>query len=252
MFLLLAITSFALLIGIGFILEKKKESRLSEMVLDGPAIQHPAMSPGESVDAGISGVTILPECGKDTTRVEGYALPDSLYYHQGHMWVALQDSGIAVIGMDEFAGKLLGEPTRVKLPRLGEICRQGARTLSLQRNEKIADVLSPLDGQVVAVNGRVIDDPGMVAKEPYGNGWLMMIKPRDIKRGVRNLISGAVARSWIEESAATLRFVFSGSLGPVYQDGGLPEDGLSDQMEDAAWEKLASQVFMLERSEDSR
>jgi len=252
MFLLLAFASFALLIGIGFLLEQKKGRRLSEMVLDGPAIQQPAMSPSERVDAGLPGVTVLPGCGKDTTRVEGYALPDSLYYHQGHMWVALQDSGIAVVGMDEFAGKLLGEPTRVKLPRVGEICRQGARSLTLQRNEKIADVLSPLDGQVVAVNGRVIDDPGMVAKEPYGNGWLLMIKPRDIKRNVCNLISGAVARSWIEESAATLRSMFSGSLGPVYQDGGLPEDGLSDRMEDAAWEALVSQVFMLERNEDSR
>jgi glycine cleavage system H protein len=246
MFLVLAVLTFALLIGISYLSGLKKKGLLSGAVVEGPAIRQPIVHSIEMIDAEVPRVTVLPGSGKDTRRVEGYALPESLYYHQGHTWVAVQDSGIVVVGMDEFAGSLLGKPTSVSLPRIGEMCRQGALALTLRRNDKALDLLSPVDGQVIAINGRVIDDPGVVTHEPYGNGWLMMIKPRELRRNLRNLIAGPVARGWMEESAGLLRSMFSGNLGLVFQDGGLPESGMSENFGAMEWRELTNRMFMIE------
>jgi glycine cleavage system H protein len=192
-------------------------------------------------------VVILPSTREGSVRVEGYSMPEVLYYHQGHSWVALQENGTAVIGIDDFAGKLIGKPDSMNLPRVGKICRQGEKAWSLRRNGKTLDILCPLDGEVIAVNGRAIESPEVLINEPYGSGWLLMVKTRDVNRNLRNLLRGSMASKWMEESARDLRAVFSGDMGLVYQDGGLPEPGLCTQFDSDDWEKLVSRMFMLER-----
>jgi glycine cleavage system H lipoate-binding protein len=252
MTLILAVLTFGVFIGIHYFSEFMKNRMVPEPVPDGPVLKNAfareaATAPSESM----TGVAILPGAGEATARVEGYALPDSLFYHQGHAWVALQESGTAVIGIDDFACKLLGRPTSIQMPRVGETCRQGATAWSLARNGKVLDMLCPMDGKVVAINQRALDDPAIISREPYGNGWLMMVEPRELKRNLRNLISGGVARGWMEESATALRSMFSGQVGPVYNDGGLPEDGLADDIDEAVWNELTSKVFLLDRGGES-
>jgi glycine cleavage system H lipoate-binding protein len=253
MTLILALLTFVVFIGIGYLSQFMKDRMIPEPAPEGPVFRHAFSREATTVASeSVPGVAILPGSSGDIERVEGYALPDSLFYHQGHAWVALQDSGTAVIGIDDFAGKLLGKPTSIQMPRVGETCRQGATAWSLSRNEKALNMLSPLDGKVVAVNERALDDPGIITKEPYGNGWLVMVQPRELKRNLRNLISGGIARGWMEESASGLRSTFSGELGPVYNDGGLPEDGLADDIDEAVWDELTSRVFLLERNDEVR
>ena len=253
MTLILALLTFGVFIGIHYFSEFMKNRMVPESVPKGPALRHAfARESAPANSESMMGVAILPGAGEATARVEGYALPDSLFYHQGHAWVALQDSGAAVIGIDDFASKLLGAPTSIHMPRVGETCRQGATAWSLTRNGKALDMLCPIDGKVVAVNERALADPDIISREPYGNGWLIMVKPRELKRNLRNLISGGVARGWMEESAATLRSTFSGEVGPVYNDGGLPEEGLADDIDEAVWDELTNRVFMLDRSGESR
>ena len=251
MTLILAVLTFGVFIGIHYFSEFMKNRMVPDPVPEGPVLRNAfAREVKTAVPESMTGVAILPGAGEATARVEGYALPDSLFYHQGHAWVALQESGTAVIGIDDFTGKLLGKPTSIQMPRVGETCKQGATAWSLTRNGRVLDMLCPLDGKVVAVNERAFDDPDIIAREPYGNGWLMMVKPRELKRNLRNLISGGVARGWMEESATALRSTFSSELGPVFNDGGLPEDGVADEIDEAAWDELTSRVFLLERNEE--
>jgi len=248
MTLILAVLTFGIFIGIHYFSEYMKNRMVPEPAPEGPTVERAFAKEAATATSGsMPGVAILPGAGQATARIEGYALPDSLLYHQGHAWVALQESGTAVIGIDDFAGKLLGKPTSIQMPRVGETCRQGATAWSLTRNEKVLDMLSPLDGKVVAVNERALSDPDIITREPYGNGWLMMVKPRELKRNLRNLISGGVARSWMEESATALKSTFSGELGPVCNDGGLPAEGLADDIGEEAWNELTSKVFLLDR-----
>jgi glycine cleavage system H lipoate-binding protein len=187
--------------------------------------------------------SITPVFNKDMPRVEGYALPQALFYHRGHTWVSPHDSETAVVGIDEFLSKLMGTATLVNNPREGQYIRQGEKGWTVCRGGKYLDIVSPLEGEVVAVNRRLAENPEMLSKDPYGEGWLMMIKPKSFSRDLRDLLHGSAAGRWMEESAAELRAFFSSKLGLVFQDGGLPLDGLADHLEPEDWNRLVARIF---------
>jgi glycine cleavage system H protein len=205
-----------------------------------------AMAPGIGGAAVAMPIPAIQTASEDAIRVEGYAMPESLYYHQGHSWVKFTDSGDALVGIDDFATKLMGKTTSIKLPDLGDIRRQGEKGWALLRNDKTLDMAFPLDGEIVAINENLLEDPGALLDDPYGAGWLMKVKPHALKRNARNLLKGSIARSWMEESAARLRSVFSGDVGMVYQDGGLPEEGLARHIEPGTWQEIVSNIFMID------
>lgn len=235
-FLILTGLTLAVMVG---------SSRLAEFVrakiLLNPASEGPALEGAARAAAGAA-----------VPRVEGYSLPESLHYHRGHAWVALQESGTALVGIDDFTGKLFGGPTSVALPEVGERLKQGMKGWTLSRKGKTLDMAFPLDGEIVAVNELATDTPELLSKEPYGRGWLVMVKPKDLGRNLRNLFHGSAARKWMEESAMQLRSAFSGEMGLVFQDGGLPEEGLADRMEAADWHELVIRVFTVDLEKSGR
>ncbi|MBI4830068.1 MAG: glycine cleavage system protein H [Candidatus Lindowbacteria bacterium] len=190
--------------------------------------------------------TMIARAIRAAARVEGYALPESLYYHQGHAWVAPREADTAFVGIDEFAAKLIGKPSSIDLPRVGDRCRQGGKGWTLSRNARKLEMLFPLDGEVIAVNERAMANPEFLSREPYGGGWLVLVRSKNLKQNLRNLLRANVARRWMEESAAEIRSAFSGKLGLVFQDGGLPEEGIADCFDAADWRKFVSRVFMHE------
>lgn len=248
MFIALALLTFAVFIGISCLSELMKKRMALKPASEGALPTNVSLK-GAAIPVP-SPIMFLPSAGDGVPRVEGYAMPESLYYHQGHTWVAPQEAGVAVVGVDEFVGKLMGKPDSIKFPRVGKRYRQGEKVLSLRRDGKTLDVLCPIDGEIIAINGRAIESPEVLPKEPYGAGWLIMLKTRDLKRNLRNLLFGKFARGWMEESAIQLRSMFAGSLGVVYQDGGLPEEGLATQFSAEDWKKLVKRIFMAERIDD--
>jgi len=243
MHLILAILTFAVFIGVGFLIEFIKGRTLSKAILDAVSMddENPSGNP-----AYVPPVAVLPGLTGAAPRVEGYALPEALYYHQGHSWVAPQGADTAIVGIDDFAGKLIGSPTSITVPKPGEIFRQGEKGWTISQSDKQVKMVFPVDGKVVAVNEAVLKNPTLIASEPYGRGWLFIIKSRSLQRNLRNLLSGSVARRWMEESATAFRTMFSGKLGIVYQDGGLPEDGLADYISAKEWREITGRLFMIE------
>ncbi|RJP19697.1 MAG: hypothetical protein C4520_12525 [Candidatus Abyssobacteria bacterium SURF_5] len=178
----------------------------------------------------------------EVSRVEGYVFPHFLRYHRGHTWVAFKESGEAIVGIDDFAGKLIGSPKIIASPRIGQRLHQEERAWILRRKGKDLEVQAPLDGEVVEVNERIFDNPGLLSKDCYGGGWLAVIKPANLKENMMRLLSGEAARQWLEQSAAEVRATFNRDLGLVYQDGGLPEGGLADYLNPNEWAGLLARL----------
>ena len=177
--------------------------------------------------------------------IEGYVLGKTLRYHPGHTWVALQESGEAIIGIDGFAAKLIGDPKIILSPRTGQRFGQGERGWIFRRKGKDLNVPLPLEGEVVEVNERVIENPGLLTSDPYGGGWLAVLKPANLKENLVKLLDGEAARQWLEKSAAEVRATFSGKLGLVYQDGGMPADGVADFLDAAEWDELMARLSVV-------
>jgi len=176
----------------------------------------------------------------DASPIEWFVLADDRYFHQGHSWVMPEDQELVTVGIDDFAQKLLGKATAIDLPTVGSHVRQGEAGWKFQFDTASIELLSPVNGQVVALNTSVLQSPSVVNQDPYGNGWLLKVRVPKLKSNLSNLLHGAIASAWMGETVNTLRQKMSGNIGPVLQDGGVPVVGFARSLAGNAWKEFAS------------
>jgi glycine cleavage system H protein len=98
-----------------------------------------------------------------------------LKYTKEHEWLRM-DGDIATIGITPFAQEKLGELVFVELPSVGAKFDIGAVTATVESVKAASEVYAPVSGEIVAVNDRVVNEPGLVNFEPTGDGWLFKMK----------------------------------------------------------------------------
>jgi glycine cleavage system H lipoate-binding protein len=173
-----------------------------------------------------------------------FHVPEHLHFHPGHAWARVGTGDVVTVGVDDFAGKLVGRPSGLRLPEIGTRIAQGEPAWSLTSDGKTVDMLAPVDGTVVAVNPRVAAAPGLLTDDPYGEGWLVKVKPARIGANVAQLLSGRLARRWMEEACEGLSALMSPELGRVCQDGGVPADGMARNLDPARWDAIARRFLL--------
>jgi glycine cleavage system H protein len=123
--------------------------------------------------------------------------PDDLRYHREHDWARIEDDE-AVLGITWFAQDSLGELVHYEPPSEGARIEQDASYGEVESVKAVSDVISPLSGAVVAVNGKVVDEPETVNADPYGEGWLVRIRMSDPSEA-EALLDAAAYRSFLAE-----------------------------------------------------
>jgi len=176
--------------------------------------------------------------------VAGFKVPDNLRYHPGHTWALSESPSLVRVGLDDFASKLIGKIERTALPQRGQWIRQGQKIATFFRNGASVDVVSPIEGSISDVNDNVARDPKLAQSDPYGEGWLVTVQSPDAKTNFRNLLSGAVARFWTQESAGRLQSRMPMFAGALAQDGGVAVDNLADQIPDQEWASITKEFFL--------
>jgi glycine cleavage system H lipoate-binding protein len=176
--------------------------------------------------------------------VGGFQVPENLRYHPGHTWALNESPSLVRVGMDDFASKLIGKVERIVLPQRGQWIRQGQKIATIFRDGAAVDMVSPIEGSIADVNDTVANDPTLARKDPYGEGWLVTVQSPDAKTNFRNLLGGALARWWTEESASRLQRKMPQMLGALAQDGGVAMDNLTEQIPDQEWTAVAKEFFL--------
>ena len=173
-----------------------------------------------------------------------FRVPEGYGFHQGHTWMKADimrpnRQRLVKVGLDDFAQKLVGKVDAVELPAVGTRLTQGDKGWSLMVGSKAIPMLSPVDGEVVAVNEEVLRSPGILSRDPYGAGWLLEVNSDRVAADTRNLLSGKMARAWMENSLEILHPTRQEAVGPVLQDGGLPLEGIARVLGGDRWVELA-------------
>ncbi len=104
--------------------------------------------------------------------------PDDLRYHEEHDWARL-DGDEAVLGITWFAADALGELVHFEPPEVGATVTKDASYGEAESVKAVSDLISPLSGEVIEVNQKVVDAPETVNEDPYGEGWLIRIRLSD-------------------------------------------------------------------------
>lgn len=176
--------------------------------------------------------------------VGGFEVPKNLRYHPGHTWALGESPNFVRVGMDDFATRLLGKIGEITLPKRGQWVRQGQKFVTILRNGGKAELVSPIEGEVTGINEAVLNNPSLLGRDPFGEGWLMTVHAPDAKTNFRNLLSGALARKWMEEAATRLRARMS-AAGAMAQDGGVALEDLTVHLPTQAWNELMKEFFLL-------
>jgi glycine cleavage system H protein len=104
--------------------------------------------------------------------------PDDLKYHPEHDWARVEGEE-ATLGITWFAQDALGELVHYEPPEEGQTISKDAPYGEVESVKAVSDVIAPLSGEVIEVNGKIVDEPEVVNEDPYGEGWLIRIRLSD-------------------------------------------------------------------------
>ena len=129
-----------------------------------------------------------------------YQVPTGFYYTKEHEWVRVETDKCR-IGVTDYAQDSLHEIVYVDLPRVGAKVTHMQSLGTVESVKAVADVYSPISGQVVEVNNELSDAPELVNKSPYEKGWITIIRPDDLKTDLPTLMNPDAYRDFLKRIA---------------------------------------------------
>lgn len=122
-----------------------------------------------------------------------YELPDGLKYHDEHCWAKVEGDHV-LVGWTDFAQKLAANLTSLQVPDEGDPVTKDKYMGTIESGKWVGKLYAPVDGEIMALNEDVMDDPHLINEDPYGQGWIMKIRPKDPGQMDQLLDPGAYTR----------------------------------------------------------
>ena len=133
-------------------------------------------------------------------ELEGYNLPDDLYYSDRHLWVKKESDGTVRIGFNDLAQKLIGKVMFVRLPKPEAQVAAGKDFGTVESMKWVERLKSPVTGTVKEVNPQLRTVPGAVNKDPYASGWMMKVQlVGSVDEELSKLIHGPSLADWLKK-----------------------------------------------------
>ena len=171
-------------------------------------------------------------------NIKGFDVPENHYFHDGHTWARIESGGYLRIGLDDFALKVLGTADFFDLPLMGKTLDYGKPGWGLKRKDNSADVISPVSGVITEVNNSVRENPGISNREPYGAGWLFMVRVPDIKENANRLMADSDSLNWMGKEVGRLEKMVEDVAGPLAADGGYLVNDIFGNVPELGWNNL--------------
>jgi len=105
-------------------------------------------------------------------------LPGDALYSDDHEWARLEGETVRV-GISDYAQDRLGDITFVEMPETGATFKRGAEFGTVESTKAVSELLMPIGGEIVAVNDALEESPDLLNQDPYGDGWIIEVRPCD-------------------------------------------------------------------------
>jgi glycine cleavage system H protein len=125
---------------------------------------------------------------------QGYNIPDDLLYTKEHEW-AKEEGATVRVGITDYAAKTLNDVVYVTSPKLNEKVGQFKSMGTVESIKAVSEIYSPLSGTVLSVNIQLDSHPELVNKSPYGDGWLIVVKPTNYESEKKSLLDATAYAS---------------------------------------------------------
>jgi len=137
-------------------------------------------------------------------EIKGYNMPDELYYHAEHSWARVEGTKVT-IGMTDMFQKEAGDIVFVDLPEEDDEVSQGETCGKIQSRKWIGKLVAPVSGEITEINEELEEDTSLINSNPYGDGWILVIKAEDeddLQAELKNLIHGDAVSAFVEREIA--------------------------------------------------
>ncbi len=129
-------------------------------------------------------------------NIQGYEYPEGLLYDPEHWWVRVEGDEL-VLGMDDFAQQMAGEIVFVQLPNEGKKLKKGKKLAKVESGKWLGKILSPVNGELIAVNDELELNPSLINQDCYGEGWMYRLKAEDMSELEGLLKEPAEIETWL-------------------------------------------------------
>jgi glycine cleavage system H protein len=126
-------------------------------------------------------------------------VPEELLYTKEHEWTKIEGD-TATVGITDYAQHQLGDIVYVELVEVGKEVKQMERIGTVESVKAVSDIYSPLSGTVIEVNDSLKDNPELINQDPYGKGWMVKLKIRDISE-TKNLMKAGDYEKYVKEES---------------------------------------------------
>jgi glycine cleavage system H protein len=128
-------------------------------------------------------------------KVDGFEVPEGLYYSKDFAWIKLEGDRVRM-GITDYAQKSLREIVYAELPSAGTHVKQGEPYGTLESVKAVSDLVAAVSGTIEEVNEEAQSKPEILNEDPYGRGWLLIVKPANLQAELASLMDFAAAVEW--------------------------------------------------------
>jgi len=191
-------------------------------------------------------ITHVP-ASDDFTKGE-FSIPGGVFISKNHTWVSMNQAGIAKIGIDDFAKKLIGRVYSVELPNLGMNVKAGQPLFTIKQGNRSITFNSPVSGKVSQINTILKDNIDSLDVTPYERNWVCALDAENLDNEIKEMHIGKSAVSFFQEDIEKFKSVFaeimkSEKKGDEYLEEGL-FIGQLEKLNDVNWNKIIAEFFI--------
>jgi glycine cleavage system H protein len=133
-------------------------------------------------------------------RVDGYEIPEGLRYTKEHEWMMLEGKK-ARVGITDYAQKSLHEVVYVDLPPVGKRLTQREIFGTVESVKAVSELYSPVSGEIMERNEKLVQSPELVNQDPYGAGWIVIVNPSRLDDDMKPLLTAESYATYVKELA---------------------------------------------------
>jgi len=182
-------------------------------------------------------------------------IPLGLFYSKNHTWTHLEKSGTAKVGLDDFLLHITGEVKFSNLKNPGDFINKGDFLAELNQNGKLLKIYSPVSGKIIDTNSLLVESPGLLNEDPYGEGWIYKIKPSTWIADTNSYYLAEEAITWYGKELERFKDFLAVSMGKyspeistvILQDGGELCDQPLSELPNEVWmdfqKSFVTQIF---------